>query len=95
MSNGLIGALEQSDCHGDMVAYARKAEERGGTPILGSLKRFYDNSGVEKIARVGTPIEKTLWDEGAVATLDTHGNVDETNTDILRAIAAERHGVVR
>jgi len=94
MTDDLISALESSNCHRDMVAYAREADAIGGTPILSSLKRFHKHSGVEKMVRVGTPIEKTLWNEGAVATLDTHGNVDQTNTEILQEIGAERHGVI-
>lgn len=82
----LEAALEESDCHPDFVSYARRAAERGGTPILNSIRTFHKVSSVDRITEVGTQIERTLWEEGAQATLDKHGHVDETNQEILTEI---------
>lgn len=90
LSDSLKSALEESDCHADMVRYAEFAADRGGTPILNSLRHFHRETDVSRIAEIGTHIEKTLWKNGARATLDRHGHVDETNTEILREIVREK-----
>jgi len=90
LSESLKTALENADCHPDMVRYAEKAAERGGTPILSSLRRFHDVSDVSRIETVGTQIERSLWKDGAEATLRRHGHVDETNTEILQEIVEQQ-----
>ena len=90
LSESLKTALENADCHPDMVRYAEKAAERGGTPILSSLRRFHDVSDVSRIETVGTLIERSLWKDGAEATLRRHGHVDETNTEILQEIVEQQ-----
>jgi|GEM_PF-4032499 len=91
LSADLKAALEASECHPDMVRYAEAAAERGGTPILNSLRHFHEQTDVSRIADIGTEIEKTLWHHGARATLDRHGHLDDTNTAILEDIADD-HG---
>lgn len=87
LTDNLRAALEESDCHPDMVRYAESAAERGGTPILNSLRHFHLETDVSRIAEIGTAIEQTLWNDGAQATLDRHGHVEETNSEVLREIA--------
>lgn len=88
----LHAALVDSACHPDFRRYAERAAERGGTPILGTIRHLHDVSSVSRIAEIGTPIETTLWDSGAQATLARHGNVDTANTEILDAICANTGG---
>lgn len=90
LSESLKTALENADCHPDMVRYAEKAAERGGTPILGSLRRFHDVSDVSRIETVGTLIERSLWKDGAEATLRRHGHADKTNAEILQEIIEQQ-----
>lgn len=89
----LITAVESSDAHSDLKAYVRKADDRGGTPILNSMKLLVSVHGVEdgidRFAELGTQIETTLYESGAMATLDRHGNVDQTNTEILEEIVRD------
>ena len=89
-SESLKTALENADCHPDMVRYAEKAVECGGTPILNSLRLFHDVSDVSRIETVGTQIERSLWKDGAEATLRRHGHVDETNAEILQEIVDQQ-----
>jgi transposase-like protein len=89
-SESLKTALENADCHPDMVRYAEKAAERGRTPILNSLRRFHDVSDVSRIKTVGTQLERSLWKDGAEATLRRHGHVDETNAEILQEIVEQQ-----
>jgi hypothetical protein len=89
-SESLKTALENADCHPDVVRYAKKAAERGGTPILNSLRRFHDVSDVSRIETVGTQLERSLWKDGAEATLRRHGHVDGTNAEILQEIVEQQ-----
>lgn len=84
----LIAAIRGTDAHDDVAEYVRLASEQGGTPILGSMQHFHENSSVERIGEIGTRIEQTLWNEGAVATLEL-GHLDDTNREILEQIAPE------
>ena len=85
----LIAAIEDADAHEDVTAYVRFARERGGTPILGSMRNFHENSSIARIGEIGTRIERTLWNEGAAETL-TMSNLDDTNREILNRIVSER-----
>jgi len=90
ISESLKAALENADCHPDMVRYAEKAARHGGTPIVNSLRLFHDVSDVSRIETVGTQIERSLWKDGAEATLRRHGHVDETNAEILQEIVDQQ-----
>lgn len=90
LSESLKTALENADCHPDMVRYAEKAAERDRTPIFNSLRRFHDVSDVSRIETVGTQIERSLWKDGAEATLRRHGHVDEMNAEILKEIVEQQ-----
>jgi hypothetical protein len=85
----LRAALEASACHRDFTEYCERAADRGGTPILESVRHLHAATDVSRVPVLGTAIETTLWEQGAKATLDTHGHVDETNTEILEAIVAD------
>jgi len=89
----LEAALEGSDCHPEWIAYCRRAAADGGTPILESVQHFHAESDVSRIAELGTTIERTLWNEGARATLDQHGHVDERNAEILRSIVEQNTAI--
>ena len=47
-------------------------------------------SDVSRIETVGTLIERSLWKDGAEATLRRHGHVDETNAEILQEIVDQQ-----
>jgi hypothetical protein len=91
----LIHASTASDCHPDFTAYLRLASERGGTPILDSYRLAVESNGPERGPKRfharGTPVETTLYEEGAEATLRL-GSVDTTNQEILQEIVEEGRG---
>jgi len=94
MTDDLIGAIRASDAHPDLAEYVREARKRGGTPILESIEFFHRASDVSRLGETGTEIERTLYHDGAPATLDEHGHLDETNREIMRAIVENRYGFV-
>lgn len=89
----LEAALEGSDCHSEFTAYCQRAAADGGTPILESVRHFHAESDISRIAEIGTTIERTLWNEGARATLEQHGHVDERNAEILRSIVKQNTAI--
>lgn len=90
----MVAAVEESDAHPDLKAYVRKAYDRGGTPLLNSMRYLVSVHGVENgVARwyeLGNRIETTLYENGAGVVLDTCGNVDTTNSAILKEVVEER-----
>jgi len=94
MTDGVIEAIGASDAHPDLAEYVREARKRGGTPILESIEFFHRASDVSRLGETGTEIERTLYHDGAPATLDEHGHLDETNCAIMCAIVENRYGSV-
>lgn len=86
----LVGILEQSDCHRDLIRYVKRADERGGTAILGSMQYRLNHVSVERFAQTGTRIEERLVRDGAAGALEC-GNLDKTNTEICESIMEDFH----
>lgn len=86
----LIQTLNNSNAHPDLARYARKAHERGGTPLLSSLRHSIEHVRVEKWATRGTRIEEALYRSGAGGALSC-GNLDSTNTEICKEIVEEHY----
>ena len=85
-------AIRRSDAHADLSRYYVKAVNRDHTGVVSSLRTFYRGNGVQRLAELGTPKEKVLYERGAVAALDGH-TWDTENEAILKEIAEESHGV--
>lgn len=86
----LVSILEQSDAHRDLIRYAKRADERGGTALLNSMRYSLNYVSVEKWATRGTEIEERLYRDGARGAVSC-GNLDTTNTDICESITTEFH----
>lgn len=89
---GLLEALDAAGAHEDMLAYVRKARERGGTPILSTLRTFHrgGEGGLGKFPEVSTPKERALFHDGAAVAYTEYGSWDATNREILQEIIDER-----
>lgn len=61
----LISRIEDSDANRDAVKYVEYAIEMDeGLGMVSSLRHFAEESGVETIERLGTDLEKEIWNNG-------------------------------
>lgn len=85
-AKAVIESLEEHGAHPDMIQYVKEAERRNVTGVLSSLKHFETSDsegGAEKIARLGSPFEVELYENGAMAALE---HASEENRAILEDI---------
>lgn len=92
----LVELFKQSDAHPDVARYILKADERGGTGMLESIRYLCSvnpgEDGPRRWLELGNALENQLWEEGAEATLENPRSgisLDVTNTEIYEEIVEE------
>lgn len=79
----VIQEVKDSDAHEDVVEYIRVATELNkGMGMVSTLRHFAEESNVSDIARIGTALEKEVWNNGVRRlALDPAGEPYGANPD--------------
>lgn len=96
--NEMIQQVKESNAHRDVIEYINVAIDMDkGMGFVSTLRHFAKNSSVEDVSRIGTDLEKEIWNNGVRRLVeDPEGepyaaNPDPETMDVLEEVYRRKY----